>query len=105
MFSKIKMHFGEAKTYSDNFTYSRSATGTGMPHRNAFRHGRYLIVDGRAKQWGLKTRKNFIVKDDALNFAQGIEDQILENGKGVSNDRSLATESLFVFKELRINLP
>ena len=47
----------------------------------------YFLVDGRSKQWGLNIRKNFNMKDDALNFAQGIEDQILESGKGVSNNQ------------------
>jgi integrase len=47
----------------------------------------YFLVDGRSKTWGLNIRKNFNFKDDALNFAQEIEAQILENGKGVSDNQ------------------
>jgi integrase len=44
----------------------------------------YFLVDGRSKTWGLNIRKNFNMKEDALNYAQEIENQILENGKNVS---------------------
>jgi integrase len=47
----------------------------------------YFLVDGRSKKWGLNIRKNFNVKEDALNYAQEIENQILENGKSVSNNQ------------------
>ena len=47
----------------------------------------YFLVDGRSKQWGLNIRKNFNMKDDALAFAKGIEDQIEENGKKVSDNQ------------------
>jgi len=47
----------------------------------------YYLVDGRSKTWGLNIRKNFNVKDDALNYAQEIEGQILENGKGASDNQ------------------
>lgn len=44
----------------------------------------YFLVDGRSKKWGLNIRKNFNARDDALNYAQAIENEILENGKNVS---------------------
>jgi integrase len=47
----------------------------------------YFLVDGRSKTWGLNIRKNFNFKDDALNYAQEIENQILANGKSVSNNQ------------------
>ena len=47
----------------------------------------YFLVDGRSKQWGLKIRKNFNFKEDALKYAQEIEDQILKNGKSVSDNQ------------------
>ena len=47
----------------------------------------YFLVDGRSKQWGLKIRKNFNFKEDALKYAQEIEDQILKNGKTVSDNQ------------------
>src|SRR5208282_415279 len=47
----------------------------------------YFLVDGRSKTWGLKIRKNFNMKEDALKFAQEIEGQISEHGKGASNNQ------------------
>jgi integrase len=46
----------------------------------------YFLVDGRSKTWNLNIRKNFNFKEDALNYANEIEGQILENGKAVSNN-------------------
>jgi len=47
----------------------------------------YFLVDGRSKTWGLTIRKNFNFKEDALNYAQEIENQISENGKAVSDNQ------------------
>jgi len=47
----------------------------------------YFLVDGRSKTWGLKIRKNFNFKEDALDYAQEIENQILEKGKNVSENQ------------------
>lgn len=47
----------------------------------------YFLVDGRSETWGLKIRKNFNNRESALNFAQEIENQILEKGRGVSNNQ------------------
>lgn len=45
----------------------------------------YFLVDARSKTWGLKIRKNFNFKEEALKYAQEIESQILEKGKKVSD--------------------
>ena len=47
----------------------------------------YFLVDGRSRTLGLTIRKNFNFKDDALNYAKEIENQILTNGKAVSENR------------------
>ncbi len=47
----------------------------------------YFLVDGRSRTWGLNIRKNFNFKEDALNFAKEIENQIQANGKAVAENR------------------
>jgi hypothetical protein len=47
----------------------------------------YYLVDGRSKTWGLKIRKNFNFKEDALNYAKDIETQIQADGKAVSENQ------------------
>jgi integrase len=46
----------------------------------------YFLVDGRSATWGLRIRKNFNNREDAVKFAQEIEGQILDNGKSVANN-------------------
>jgi integrase len=47
----------------------------------------YFLVDGRSKTWGLDIRKNFNFKEEALNYANEIENQIQTNGKAVSENQ------------------
>lgn len=46
----------------------------------------YFLVDSRSKFWCLKTRKNFTTKQQAVDWARDLENQIKEKGDRVSEN-------------------